>query len=60
MKITCEFCGREIAKGGAYDAHVYFKHRREMIARFRANPVVQVALLQFGIAPKQLTNGSRE
>ncbi len=36
------------------DSHVHFKHLPELLARLRANPVVQVALLQMGISPKQL------
>jgi len=36
----CEFCGKMIAKGGAMESHVHFKHLGEVLERFRNNPVV--------------------
>jgi hypothetical protein len=55
QKEPCEFCGLPVAKGGAHDSHVHFKHLHELLARIRAKPAWQVAMLRFGIAPKQLT-----
>lgn len=37
-KQPCEFCGKMIAKGGAMESHVHFKHLAEVLERFRNNP----------------------
>lgn len=40
VKIPCEFCGKPIAKGGAMESHIHFKHLAEALERFRNNPAI--------------------
>lgn len=44
MKISCEYCPEQIDTRGMA-AHVHFRHRGEVLSRFRNNPVVGAALI---------------
>lgn len=61
MKIPCEFCNEPIDPRGM-TSHVHFRHRAEVLAKFRSSPLVSAALACAniavaiaGAAPKQLS-----
>jgi hypothetical protein len=58
MKRPCEYCSEEIDPRG-YDSHVYHRHRREVLQRFRDDPVVRASLAVADISGALAGHGPR-